>query len=383
VIELLDALCGRRVDVEWRTLLEVADPTLCTPLLQNSPGAPAWFQDEVAARIAKIRDRRVQLIETYREASAALDESGIEYVLLKGFTHELDAGVAAELRAQGDIDFLCRPVDLERAQRALVQRGFVSHPGSELSDNHLRPLLKPHSWQWQGDYFDPTQPVPIELHHTVWSAGRDRIPTPGVDAFWDRREWISAAGLRVPAFCDVDRLGIAALHVLRHILRNSVRPGQVWELGEMLERRDETFWRRWEQLHPAPLRRLEAIAFGFASTWFKVELPEIPVKEWDALPSVVHAWFEKFAFSPIENLTRPNKDVVRLHLALLPNFADRWAVAQRRLIPLHIPGSGEGTVGYLRHIARRISYHALALARTVWRGRRTSTARSKASQSSD
>ncbi len=369
-MSLAKLLYGREpaTDEEWRELLTIADRTLCTPLLD---GGPDWFRAEVAARIAKNRMRRAALAEAYTLAARALDEAGVEFVLIKGFTHETDADVDGALRSQGDIDLLCKAADIARGQEALQKQGFVFHGATELSDNHARPMLKPNTWQWQGDYFDPTQPVPIELHHTIWSVTRDRIATPGVDDFWGRRE--------TRAFCDVDRLGVAALHLLRHVLRNNVRLGHAWELQRMLRRKDDAFWERWQRLHPAPLRALEVLAFRFACEWFGGEMPLVPGQDWDAHSTRVKAWFESNALAPVENLTHPNKAALWLHLELLPKFADRWWVARRRLLPLRLPGQEQATGSYLGHLARRGRYHAVALARALG----ASTARSKASHTSD
>jgi hypothetical protein len=382
---VIELLYGRipNSDAEWRELLALADRTLCTPLLRSTPGLPAWFMDEIEARIARNRLRRAALLETYASAARALEEAHIDFVLIKGFTHEVDANADPALRTQGDIDLLCSPEDLARAERALQANGFQFHPGSELSDNHVRPLLKPHTWQWHGDYFDPAQPVPVELHHSFWSPRRDRIQTPGVETFWSRRESMPAAGLRVPAFCDVDRLAVAALHLLRHVLRNNARLGHAWELQRILQAKDAAFWDRWRQFHPAPLRSLQVLAFRFVCAWFGGTLHPIPQQDWEAQPTRVKAWFQRFEFAPVENLTRPNKAVLWLHLELLPRFTDRWAVARRRLLPMRLPGTEEALGSYWGHIARRGWYHALALARALGTGDRPSAARSKASHTSD
>ena len=363
-------------DSEWRELLSLADRNLCTPLLRDSSELPHWLEREVSLRISKNQARRTALIRTYEDAAQSLQSAGLSFILIKGFTHEADARIDPALRSQGDIDLLCTN-DLPRAEEALLSRGFEFHPGAELSDNHRRPLLKPHRWQWQGDYFDPAQPVPIELHRTIWSPRRDRIPTTGVEDFQTRRTEMEVTGLRVPVFCDVDRLAIAALHLLRHILRNNVRLGHAWELQRMLDLRaaDPDFWARWQQFHPAGLRSLESIAFRFACEWFGGALHEIPLRDWNALPPPVHEWFERYAFAPVENIRTPNKAALWLHLALLPNFFDRWSVARRRLIPLHLPRRAEANGSYLRHLARRGRYHALALARALGSGDRASTTR--------
>ncbi|MEO8099395.1 MAG: nucleotidyltransferase family protein [Acidobacteriota bacterium] len=386
--DLLELLAGRSAgiaeDRDWRVLLELADRTLTTPALRHSPGLPLWLRQEVEARIAKNVFRRARLIETYQQAAEALRKAGIDSVLLKGFTHEIDAAWDPALRTQCDIDLLCPAEAGEPAQAALLACGFQFHDGSELSDNHRRPMLKPHQWSWKGDYFDPELPVSVELHHTIWSQQRDRVRTPGTEAFWDRRETMHAGGLEVPAFRDADRLGTAALHLLRHVLRNNVRPLHAFELARMLQRRsaDHAFWQRWSQ-HPAELQWLQSIAFQLAALWFHAEMPEPAKAAFAQLPARIHSWFDEFAYAPILGLTHPNKDALWLHLALLPRFWDRAIVARRKLLPGRLPASQQATGSYLGHVATRGRYHALALARALWTGSRSAAQRSTASHTSD
>jgi len=101
--------------------------------------------------------------------------------------------------------------------------------------------------------------------------------------------------------------------------------------------------------------------------------------EWQVLSEQVHAWFRNFAFSPLVNLVQPNKDALWLHLALLPRRSDRFAVAFRRLIPIHLRRSSE-----LEGRLSRARYHAVALARAlVTSPRRRPAAPSTASHTSD
>jgi len=96
-------------------------------------------------------------------------------------------------------------------------------------------------------------------------------------------------------------------------------------------------------------------------------------QEYRALAEPVQSWFQSYAFAPLVNLVQPNKDVLWLHLALLPRRMDRFAVAFRKLIPMRLPRSAE-----------RIRYHAVALARVLTAGsRRRATAPSTASHTSD
>ena len=94
--------------------------------------------------------------------------------MLKGLTHT-DLGANPLRRAQYDIDLLCAATDLSGAMRALVTLGYGPHSGQALSDQHLPPLVKPsHNWKWQGDYYDPDIPIPVEIHTTLWNDERDR-----------------------------------------------------------------------------------------------------------------------------------------------------------------------------------------------------------------
>src|SRR5205814_8148380 len=125
-------------------------------------------------------------------------------------------------------------------------------------------------------------------------------------------------------------------------------------------------------------RALQPIAFQFASRWFGSSLSPAAEHEWQVLPEQVHAWFQNFAFSPLTNLVQPNKDVLRLHLALLPRRIDRLAVAFRKLIPIHLRRTSE-----LEGRLSRARYHAMALARAfVTSSRRRPAAPSTASHTS-
>jgi hypothetical protein len=356
-----------------RSLLALTDRTHCTLLLTG---------DHIAGPTrAKNRERRCRLWQAYDEAAAALTNQRIDFVLLKGFTHEVDSGIDPARRYQSDLDFLCRPEDLARARAALQQAGYGEHGSVELSDNHARPLVKPFTWRWRGDYYDPDLPISIELHHTLWSSRRDRIQVPNVHTFWNRRTVLTIDGRTVPALAEPDRLAFAALHVLRHILRNNASPAHVFELASALNLHadDHAYWNSWTRMYDAPFRVLHAVAFEFARRWCGCRLSPVADQECHALPEPVQAWFRSYAFSPLVNLVEPNKDALWLHLALLPRRSDRITVAASRLIPLHMPRPTEREARWTR-----IRYHTVALARTLLTGsRRRRAAPSTASQTSD
>ncbi len=169
------------------------------------------------------------------------------------------------------------------------------------------------------------------------------------------------------AFQEQDRIAFAALHALRHILRNDASPAHVFELACLLSAAgsrpaNNSMWQ---------VGNLPHVAFRFAQEWFGCPIPQ------HTLPTPILSWFKSYAWSPIENLTRPNKDVLWLHLSLLKSRSDRWRVAANRLLPLRIPHERLDT---------RLRYHASALLPALHEGARwwwSRTASSTVSHTSD
>jgi hypothetical protein len=357
-------------EADWRELLAFADRTQLTLHLRGKPGLPAWLAEEIEKRYRNNAERRRRLRGAYAEVSRVLGDAEIEFVLLKGFTHEL--GFDGSRRVQYDLDLLTAPGDIGRARRALECIDYAPHGAKSLSEEHSRPLVRPSNWSWRGDYYDPEMPIPVELHSSVWSAERDRIRPTGMDTFWSRRGVIEVNGLAIPAFADIDRLAFAALHALRHILRHDAKPAHVLELARFLEARseDRAFWDRWLALQPPELRELQSVAFRFAHEWFGCSLPAAASQ-----PARTEAWFNDFAWSPVANLTGPNKDTVWLHLALVRNWRDRVRVFCERMLPLRLP--------HHEKLSGRLRYHAGALAPALASGVRWWWRRDAASTASD
>jgi hypothetical protein len=342
----------------WREILGFADRTQTTLFLDRAAALPEWVRAEIAARFAKNDERRRRLKSAYADVAGALSAAGVEFVVLKGFTHEVGFGINGRERVQYDLDLLCTPDSLAPARQALGALGYLPHDQA-FSEEHDRPLWKPTPWQWRGDYFDPEIPIAVELHTSVWNPERDRIEIPGLEQFWNRRTMIQVEDRRVPALCEADRVAFAALHVVRHILRNEARPAHVYELARFLSERAPGPAATAD--HDARIRMLQAIAFRFAAEWFGSG-----PRAGASLPENLEKWFREFALSPLVNLTRPNKDVLWLHLALLDRPRDRVAVAFDRLAPLRRPRPSESPSR--RNAVSRTLYHTAALALALTSG---------------
>ena len=326
------------------------------------------------------RARFARLRLCYREIAAALDRARVPFVVLKGLTLQPAFCLNLATRVQYDIDLATAPRDALRARDALAGLGY--QPLTELEDfptDHLPAMIRKTGWQWRGDYFDPEIPISIDLHFRFWDQSTERLPAPGTEDFWDRRTRMHLDGAEIPCLDPVDALGYVSLHVLRHLLRGSLKPIHVYELAFFLDRRraDTAFWERWRTLHPEPLRALQAVSFLLAASWFGPRLAPLVSDQIHSLPGPVLAWFERHAAAPAEALFHPNKSELWLHLSLLGTALDRLSVLRRRLLPLRFPGPVDAVylpesvltwrirlrrrAKYFAFLAGRIAHHLRAL----------------------
>ena len=380
--ELLAELSER----EWTAALNWADRTQLTlPLgLTNRGHLPDWVRSRIDSNLAKTVERWQRTKAVYREAAGAFEAAGIDCVVMKGFSHCPRFVDDVRHRWQGDLDLLLTAEKVRPAFDAALELGYTPiieddpHP-----TNHLPTLIRKTGWTWKGDYFDPDMPLALELHFAVWDQRTERFGPAGLQHFWERRERRSIDDLRFTGFHPADEIAVASLHLLGHLLRGSLRPSHVYEVAWMLDHNVncDAFWKAWKELHDPSLRRLEAICFALAQSWFDCRMPDAAVEEVQALPPDVSRWLEMYSGSPLSGLFHPNKDELWLHWSLLDSKRARLAVLRRRLIPQNFPGPADAVTipeeqltsrirwrarwRYLAHLSERAVHHTRALPPTV------------------
>jgi len=302
---------------------------------------PDWVRSRIDRNIAASAEHWQRVKSAYSEAATAFQASGLECVVLKGFSHCPLFADDPRRRWQGDIDLLFSEDQLLAARDAALQLGYEPiTPFDRHPINHLPTLVRKTGWEWRGKYFDPDIPVSLELHFQFWDADTERFSPAGLEKFWERRETRDVDQLRFVSFHPADVAANAALHMLWHLLRGSLRPFHVYELGWFLHSRadDTEFWEAWAQLHDESLRRLQAICFAIAQRWFDCRVPLVVAEEIEHLPPEVARWLSMYVWSPLIGFFHPNKDELWLHWNLLNSTRDRVAVLRRRLLPERLPG---------------------------------------------
>jgi hypothetical protein len=327
-----------------------------------------------AARDAANNLLRLRVLEeAYRELAGL----PVEFVALKGITQCELFGIRPEDRAQSDIDLYCPRGTVEAARDALVARGYRPIGGLEaFPTDHLPAMMRPTTWLWRGDFFDPGMPLAIELHFQFWNPRLERLPAEGVDEFWTRRVRRTVRGADLAVLSPVDAVGYAALHLLKHLLHGDTKPFHVYEIASFLHGHadDQAFWTEWRGLHSSGLRRLQTVSFLLAEAWFGCRLAPPVREEAERLPRATRIWFKEYGTSPAVQRFRPNKDELWLHLSLLDSRLDALRVARRRLIPSNLPPPSRATSTEGRYavhaawLAGRLRYHTISLGTTLTSG---------------
>jgi len=165
-----------------------------------------------------------------------------------------------------------------------------------------------------------------------------------------------------------------------------VRPSHVYEIAYFLETKcgDDAFWDSWREMHSQPLRRLQAVAFRLAESWFGCRMAPAAAEEVERLDGDIPLWFERYAAAPVEARFHPNKHELWLHFALLDSPRDRRQVFLRRVFPASLPGPVEAVyvpedqvtwsmrmrrgIKYASYVASRLLHHARALPPVVAHG---------------
>jgi MFS family permease len=371
---------------DWKHALAFCDQAQLTlPLgLTCSEHLPDWVRERVQHDLRNNAVRWQRIRATYSEAAAAFQAEGLEFAVLKGFSHCPRFAQDPRHRWQSDIDLFFPEDQVPRAYDAATRLGYEPIlSGDPHPTDHLPTLIRKTGWEWKGDFFDVDMPLALELHFRFWDEYTERFTPQGLEQFWERRRETVVDGLPFVALHPADSMAHASLHLIRHLLRGSLRPSHVYELAWLLQHGggDAMLWAEWPSLHHPSMRRVEAICFSLAGKWFDCSVPDVALEDIEALPPDVKRWLEIYSMSPLLGHSRPNKDELWLHWSLLDSAGARWNVLRRRLVPERLPGPVDAVHipeqqrtwrirlrsrwRYAAFSTQRIAYHLRALPSTA------------------
>jgi hypothetical protein len=179
--------------------------------------------------------RRMQgMLARFGESVGALQRAGVQFICVKGFS--LIPEFLPELwqRHQIDFDFLIRPGEEERAQRALEEIGYklTAVDGPE---RRLRiPVNK--ALGHNAYLYGAQEGSAIELHSSFWDAGAIDLPLRGLENAFDHAEMHALGTIWFPRLTPPYAFLYQVLHVFRHFLGSWARPMWVYEIAAYMNR---------------------------------------------------------------------------------------------------------------------------------------------------
>jgi predicted MFS family arabinose efflux permease len=376
-------------EAQWSSLLPFCEISHLTLPLSSLPliNAPLWVRERLVQNLSDNAKRYQAIKSSYRQASLALEQSGVEHIVIKGFTQSPDYVQRPELRFQSDLDLFCPPGQIDAARSALGRIGYQpSLINGTLTADHDHALVRSGSWSWKGNPFDPEMPLGIELHFCLWNTHVSKLNLPEIEQFWQNRIVRKIDDFSFPCLSQEDHLGYLCLHILRNIFLRDWIVHHVYELATFLHANAENneFWSRWIKSHSETLRSLEAIAFYHATSWFGCRLHPCAQQEIERLALPQQAWLERFSDSALSNMFHQNKDGLWLHLSLVPSFKDKLHIFRRTMLPPQIAGwsspkvnirnkrvveeSTNPLVRYVGYLVSRSVSHSKASIATLFRG---------------
>jgi hypothetical protein len=363
-----------RSPAQWAELLSLTDEAHITlPFAQRCRSVmPGGIRDRHDQNLARHAARHERILEEHTRVEHAMRARGVEFLVLKGLAHTTLHGSDSYLRPQYDIDLDCPPESAPAALEAARSLGYEAVWTADQNADHHPVMIRRTGWRWRGDYYDPDQPLALELHYRFWNPNLG-FSVHGADDFWRRRMRGVFDGIVLPALNPRDRLTYAAWHALRHLLGGNLRIRHVYELARFLQESagEHDFWFEWRR-EGAPSERLaESISLRLAKEWFACKVNPVVEDYIATLPPDVERWFGLFAFSPIGS---PNKDELFLNLCLARKTQDRVRIAARRVFPVRVPVSAPAAHvarHSLRSRSRNVANQAWFMARRVLHHLRT------------
>ncbi len=178
----------------WEQVFDLAAREAVLPALsscnRNLGPSQAWPEPilEFLSGVESLNgERNAAILEEVRFAVQLLNKAGIEPVLLKGIAYLVTSVYASAERYLADVDFLIPEVQMEQAERTLLQNGFEADESDPFAHfrHHRPPLKRPGA-------------IAFELHHALTTeVGRGLLPVAEVLAS-SRAVDLDGASAKVP-----------------------------------------------------------------------------------------------------------------------------------------------------------------------------------------
>ena len=284
-----------------------------------------------------------------------LDQAGVQYAVIKGFSLWPEFCSNPYLRTQCDLDYLVARQSVHSAQSVLLKFGYERRGRSDLQEFAFeRPLQRVPS-QFDSPYKLQTTPM-VELHMGIWENMTHHVPLEEPAFVLNHPKLKEWGGLRFPVLSEEDTLLLQLLHAFQHLVSYWVKPSWLLEIGCFLEKRsrDSLFWKQFSQrLVGAPrLAEFSTIALELSAKVFSAPMPEVAQHWRQFLRPSARLWLDNYGHSWALGERPPHKSKL-FPDSKLSLFISGEYIADRRvrrdslrhgLMPWKTPGKQPSTV---------------------------------------
>ncbi|HWY53805.1 MAG TPA: nucleotidyltransferase family protein [Terriglobales bacterium] len=266
---------------------------------------PALVLSGLEKRLTTNQERVAHMARQFDFLNARFRDRGVRYAVVKGLSLVPQYCPDANLRHQGDFDYLIDDQSQPTAQRVLEETGYLMK--LSISDKEfvfvMPEMVKP---QLGDDQYQAQAPYAVELHLDIWDSDLHKVPVPWPLPHLDNakiRQWHE---LTFPVLPDEDAFLVQVLHACNHLFTYWIRISWLWEIGYFLTRRadDALFWNGIEQRVQGTTVLQE----------FVVVVIELVAKLFGApIPPTVRAWGE--------NIRPPSR-------VWIDNYAHQWVFGE-------------------------------------------------------
>ncbi len=259
---------------------------------------PAWVMNRLEQSFADNQQRVGEMSRRFDSLNRKFNDAGVRYVVLKGLSLVPEYCPDANLRHQGDFDYLVDDHSLSTAQRIVVDAGYNPKPSAS-SQEYIFVSQGTGVATRSPEQYSARAPHAVELHLDIWDSEQHGLPSmPGLFSVERTRihQW---NGLTFPGLPDEDAFLLQVLHACHHLFTYWIRMSSLSEIGFFLNQRgsDASLWNRVEQRvgDNLMLRDFVVIITELVAKLFAAPIPRL-VRAWsNRIRPATRVWIERYA----------------------------------------------------------------------------------------
>jgi Uncharacterised nucleotidyltransferase len=236
---------------------------------------PASIMFRLEKNLAANRRRVASMAAEFEFLNRELDDAGVRYAAVKGFSVVPQFCPDASLRHQSDFDYLVNGGSVPKVQSVLEEAGYVltKHKKNEIVYLKRSAGTPPPT----DEQYEAHAPHAVELRLAFWDSELHGVALTEPDFSVDNvvvHQWEGIAFRTLP---EEDAFLLQVIHAFNHILTGWVRLSSLYEIGYFLNQRSEDTlaWERIERrIGDNPLlREIVVVVTELSAHFFRAPLP--------------------------------------------------------------------------------------------------------------